>query len=275
MPASNVAQDTYTWLVTTEDACPICGAPVAPDAAACPVCGYAMVVTVRPPERSQALFTLTGAWAIGAVVAALVVVVGVMQLTGMMPAAEEDRRAMLWLAPASLALGVFGVVMAWACWGRRPFAFYTGIALVALFGLAGIGGALVLGGMLALSVVIISILAASGLILLHLSAAREFRGERRRRVFETRGKNGREFYLEGREHYEAGRRFLAAQRWARAIGREPAKVEYIHALALVLAQLGYHERALDQIERALRIAPGDPQVQESYRLIRSKQFGTK
>lgn len=260
--------DTYIWLLTTLDGCPACGATIAPDAPACGACGRSLLVTVRPAERSQTVFTLAGAWAIGACGGALALLGSALRLTGALPGANNSPRLWLPLTLGTLALAVFATLMAWGCWTRRPFALYCGIALAALLGITGIGAGLIVRGLLALILVIVGVLAASALILMHLAAAREFLGERRRQGFATRATSAIGLYQEGRACYEAGLWFMAAQRWARAIGKDPGNPTYMHALGLVLARLGHYDRALGQIERALQAAPGNARIRESYEWVR-------
>jgi hypothetical protein len=261
--------DTYTWLLTTPDGCPACGARLAAEALVCHACGRSFAVIVRPAQRSRTTVALIGAWGIGVAGAALALFGVGMQLAGITPR-TNTRQVLLWIAGVSLVLGSFTTLMAWGCWGRRVFALYSGIALSLLFGLAGIGAGLYFSDQLGLIVVIISLLSTSALLLMHLAVAREFIGERRRAVFPTSTTSAIGFYREGREYYESGLLFLAAQRWARALGKDPANATYLHALGLVLAQLGHYNRAIGQIERAMRSEPDNTQIRESYELVRQQ-----
>lgn len=190
-----------------------------------------------------------------------------MQMIGITPQ-TNTRQVLLWIAGVSAALGSFATLMAWGCWGRRAFALYSGIALSLLFGLAGVGAGLYFSGQLGLSLVIVSLLSMSALLLMHLAVAREFIGERRRATFPTSTTSAIGFYREGRAYYKSGLLFLAAQRWTRALGKDPSNTTYLQALGLVLAKLGHYDRALSQLERAIRLEPDNKQVKESYEMVR-------
>lgn len=267
MPQQAEEIDTYTWLLTAHDTCPACGALAPANVLVCASCGLRLVVTVRPPTRSVTAFTLTGAWTIVAMGALMALFGAIMEVIGVTPAANSPE-VLRWLIISSVTLALFGMFMTWACVKRRPFALYVGIALTLLLGIAGVGGGLLIAGPLSLSLVIISVLFASALILMHISVVREFIGEQRRLDFAPQATSAIGLYNEGREHYAAGRRFLAAQRWARAIGKDPSNAVYLHALGLVLAQLGHHKRALGQLERAMQAAPDDLWIREGYEVIR-------
>jgi tetratricopeptide (TPR) repeat protein len=225
------------------------------------------MVIVRPEQRSRTTVALIGAWGIGMAGAALALIGVGMQLAGITPQ-TNSRQMLLWIAGSSTALGSFATLMAWGCWGRRVFALYSGIALSLLFGLAGIGAGLYFSDQLGLIVVIVSLLSTCALLLMHLAVAREFTGERRRATFPSSTTSAIGFYQEGRAYYQSGLLFLAAQRWARALGKDPANATYLHSLGLVLAKLGYYDRALSQIERALQSEPDNQQIRESYELVR-------
>jgi hypothetical protein len=259
--------DTYTWLLTTLDGCPACGTRLAADVLVCNACGRSFAVIVRPAQRSRTTVALIGAWGIGMAGAALALIGVGMQLAGITPQ-TNTRHVLLWIAGVSLVLGSFTSLMAWGCWGRRVFALYTGIALSLLFGLAGVGAGIYFSGQLGLILAIVCILSVSALLLMHLAVAREFIGERRRAVFPTNTTSAIGFHREGRAYYESGLLFLAAQRWARALGKDPANTIYLQALGLVLAKLGHYDRALSQIERALQSEPDNQQIRESYELVR-------
>jgi tetratricopeptide (TPR) repeat protein len=108
---------------------------------------------------------------------------------------------------------------------------------------------------------------AAALGLSYFAALGEFLGEERRVSYTPHGSSGRELYHEGRGHYAEGRIFLAAQCWARAIGREPGNAAYLHALGLALARLGQRERALAELARAQAAAPDDREIQASYTMV--------
>ena len=260
-------RDTYTWLLTLQDACPTCGAPLGPEAPGCAACGRSLLILVRPPQRSLATTTLIGMWVFGMLGATLALIGTLSQLLGVTQRANSAA-VLRWLLFGSAGGAIFSAIMAWGCWSRRPFALYLGIALSALLGVAGVAAGLLLKGAPALALVAVGLLAAIGLILTHIATAHEFRGEWRRQAFAPRATSGKGLYLEGHEYYQAGLHFLAAQRWARALGKEPSNAAYMHALALALAQLGHQDRALGQIERALRADPGNPEIRESYEIIR-------
>jgi tetratricopeptide (TPR) repeat protein len=258
--------DTYTWLLTIRDACPACGAPLALDAPACAACGRSFMTLVQPAGRSVAARTLIGLWTFGTLGMVLALIGTLFQLLGVTPQTNSST-VLRWLLIGSVATGSFSALMAWACWGRRPFALYVGITLAALLGLAGVAVGLLFRGTIGLGLATAGILAAIILIMTHISALPEFRGELRRQVFASSATSGKGLYREGRAHYAAGLRFLAAQRWARAIGKEPSNVAYMHALGLVLAQLGHHDRALSQLDRARQLDPNDSEIRKSYETV--------
>jgi len=227
---------------------------------------------VRPKDRSVTAFSLAGAWVFGLAGSILALIGALAQVLGVTTRTNSPQ-VLRGLLIGTVALAIFSGVMAWGCVERRPFALYIGIALATLLGAAGVVAGLVLGRTLSLILVIVSVLAASTLILMHISVAREFHGEWRRQVFEVGATSGKGLYKEGREYYDAGLHFLAAQRWARAIGKEPANASYLHSLGLVLAQLGHYDRALGQIESAMRSAPDNAEIRKSYGMVRRQAAG--
>jgi tetratricopeptide (TPR) repeat protein len=266
------APDTYTWLLTRLDGCPACGATIAADAIDCGACGRSLVTLVRPTNRSVTAFSLAGAWVFGLAGSILALIGTLAQVLGV-TARTNSPRVLSGLLIGTVALAIFSGVMIWGCVERRPFALYIGIALATLLGAAGVVAGLVLGGTLSLILVIVSVLVASALILMHVSVAREFHGERRRQVFEVVATSAMGLYKEGREYYDAGLHFLAAQRWARAVGKDPTNASYLHSLGLVLAQLGHYERALGQIESAMRSAPDNAEIRKSHAMVRRQAAG--
>jgi hypothetical protein len=266
---SDESPDTYTWLLTHPPACPACGAAHAPDTPACGACGRSFMVLVRPERRSPATMTLVGLWWFGVLGAVLALVGTGAQILGLTEQTNSPV-TLRWLVASSLMIGLVSTVMAWSLYARQIAALYVGILIALLVGAAGVVAAFLIRGLLGLLLATSGLLAAVVLLMTHAVALPEFRGELRRQAFETSATSALGLYQEGRAAYQSGLRFLAAQRWARAIGKEPGNAVYVHALGLVLAQLGHHQRALGQLERALRLAPDHPEIRRSYELLRQQ-----
>jgi tetratricopeptide (TPR) repeat protein len=224
------------------------------------------MLLARPAQRSVNTITLVGLWVFGLLGAVLALIGTLFQILGVTPQGNSPL-ILRWLLFGSLGLGAWSCLMIWGYWGRHVFILYLGIGLAALIGVAGVGAGLILKGPLALALASGGVLAAIALILTHVAALPEFRGERRRQSFEVSATSGKGLYQAGREWHAAGLHFLAAQCWARAIGKEPGNAAYMHTLALVLARLGHRERALGQLERALGIDPKNSEIRRSYEMI--------
>jgi hypothetical protein len=264
---SDEAPDTYTWLLTHPPACPACGAAHAPDAPGCGACGRSFMALVRPARRSPATMTLVGLWWFGLLGAVLAIVGTGAQILGLTEQTNNPT-VLRWLVAGSLLAGLVSTLMAWGLYARQIAALYVGMLIAVLAGTAGVVAAFLIKGLLGLLLASGGLLTAIVLLMTHVVVLPEFRGELRRQTFETSATSALGLYQEGRAAYQSGLRFLAAQRWARAIGKEPGNVAYVHALGLVLAQLGHRERALGQLERALRLAPSHPEIRRSYELMR-------
>lgn len=286
-------QDTFTWLLATSDGCPACGRPVNIDAPHCSSCGKGLTVLVRPEARSTAVMSLAGLWGIIAAGAALLAIGATLEAIGMVPRETSTEQSQIlrslarlagiqsfdqpvttaptptWFLPVMLGLVVGGGTMAGVTWARRPFALYAGIGVALLLAAAGIAVGLRLRGMPALAPVISGLLLASFLILSYLSATPQFLGERRPIGRTPHSSSALGLYREGEAAYQAGLFFLAAQHWARALGKNPGDPALMHALGLALARLGQRERALAQLERAIQVAPHDARIRETYRLIQA------
>jgi hypothetical protein len=271
---SDEPPDTYTWLLTQRDACPACGAPLAPDAPSCGVCGRSFMQLVRPAQRSAATMTLVGLFAFGLLGAVLALIGTLSQVLGVTPRANSPQ-VLRWLLIGCTGIGLLSAVMAWGYWSRVVVVFYVGAALVALVGVVGVAAAFLVRGILGLLVASGGVLLAIALLATHVAALAEFRGEWRRQTFPASASSGQGLYQEGRALYAAGLRFLAAQRWARAIGKEPGNAGYLYALGLVLAQLGHHQRALGQLERARRADPNNAHIRQSLEMIRQSAVGSQ
>lgn len=261
------ASDTYTWLLSRAGACPACGADLAALAPACAACGRSFLQLHRPPRHSATARALAGAWAIGFLGALLMLVGTLFQVFGVVERTNTPQLLRVLLVGTTGA-ALFCALMAWACAARQPLALYTGGALSAGLGLASIAGGLWLRGPLGLALATLGGLASGALLFMHIAVAPEFRGELRRQSFAISASSARGLAREGRVFLMAGLPFLAAQCWARALGKEPGNAEYMHALGLALARLGYTERALGQIERAMRAEPGNPEFRRSYEALR-------
>lgn len=261
--------DTYSWLLAPGTRCPACGADSTPGAPKCARCGRSLMRLYRPPQRSTTTRALVGAWLIGLFGTVLALIGALFQVFGVIERSNSPQILRALLIGCTI-LGLFCALMVWGCFNRRAFALLIGIALAIGLGVAGIIGGLRLKGPPGLAVATLAMLVAGALSLMHLAVVREFRGEWRPERFAITASSGKGLFREGRANADAGLHFLAAQCWARAIGKEPGNAEYMHALGLSLARLGQYQRALDQLERAARLDPTNPHLRQSCALVRQQ-----
>lgn len=267
---SSEQPDIYTRLLQDAAACPACGGAAQLDVERCPQCGRPLMAIVRPVERSHGVFALAGVWTI-ATLGSLLFAAGVLLRP---PDAAAESSNFPWsvvMVVGCLVLGLFTSLMAWGSWTRRPFTLYVGTTLAALLVLGGVAAGLIVQGQGGLILVSLSVLLGSPVVITHLLLGREFLGERRRLTFDTRTTSAKGLYNEGRSFYDTGLYFVAAQRWARAVSKNPTEPAYLHAFGLALARLGYYEDALSQIERAIRMEPEEQQFRQSYTVIERMQ----
>lgn len=276
-------QDTLTWLLQTEG-CPYCGASISNTDRQCSTCQRSFLLISRPEQRSTLIVSLAGLWGCAAGAAALNLLGAAAQRAGLLPREQPQEQSStlkaiagllgiawndapvaaapqpLWFIPTMIVVALICAIMTWGCWLRRPWALYLGLGLSLLPVLAGIGAAFSLQGMPALAPLIAGVLASALMILAHSAATPQLRGEPRRIATTAPASSAPGLFQAGRIAQQQGMTYLAARHWARAIGKDPANPTYLYALALALARLGMRERARRMVERAVHIAPTDPEL---------------
>jgi tetratricopeptide (TPR) repeat protein len=80
-------------------------------------------------------------------------------------------------------------------------------------------------------------------------------------------------YNNGIAYKNRGMWYMAAQEWDVAVSKKPHEPSYLHALGLAYAQLKQLEKARAALDRAIQIAPDNPQIKDSRALI--DQIATK
>ncbi|HMP40004.1 MAG TPA: hypothetical protein PKA05_06450, partial [Roseiflexaceae bacterium] len=173
-----------------------------------------------------------------------------------LPQASTPPPLPLWLVPILIVLAGGAGIMAYGTFVRATWVFYAACSVAVLLIVAAVAVSLLIGGPIVLMVSFAPLIMAILIGLGYIVVADDLFGEDQLVVYAPRGIHGRDLFIEGQAHAAAGRFFVAAQCWARAVAREPGNAEYLHALGLTLARLGQHAAALAALQRAHAAAPG-------------------
>ena len=94
---------------------------------------------------------------------------------------------------------------------------------------------------------------------------RDFYGPKERFVSEVRGNTDYELFNAGLALQRKGMWWMAMKQWEAAVANSPRDVDYLHALTIAYAKLGWWDQARATIARAINVAPDNQalkQVQE-------------
>jgi tetratricopeptide (TPR) repeat protein len=212
------------------------------------------------------------------------------------PAGVAGRSAdsLLLAVAVTLVLGLFYLLLARGLLARQLWAFITNIVLIVLsfFGtLSSVAASTLLIGLLFASLgrarsaeaaagtasLIVVIVLSIGFVLLPIVLTvlsyRDFFGPKVRFQPTIEPADHLAHYNNGIAYKNRGMWYMAAQEWDVAVSKKPHEPNYLHALGLAYAQLKQPEKARAMLDRAVQVAPENPQIKESRALV--DQMATK
>ncbi len=283
-----------------EHPCPYCGVPTVLKQQSCTQChGNLMVRAAPPSKRSLALTVLGFLWGVGGVLLLLVTVLEfflflLLRQSAQANAAAGSADSLLLAVAVTLVSGLFYIILARSLLARRLWAYITNIVLIVLsfFGtLSSLAvGTVLIGSLLVslgrvrnaettagtASLIAVAVLGIAFVllpILLTFLSYGDFFGPKVRFQTVIEPADQLVHYNNGIAYKNRGMWYRAAQEWEVAVSKKPHEPNYLHALGLAYAQLKQPEKARATLDRAIKVAPDNPQIKESRALI--DQMATK
>jgi tetratricopeptide (TPR) repeat protein len=283
-----------------EHPCPYCGAPTMLKQQSCTQCRGDLMIRAAPPDkRSLPLAVLGFLWGIGGVLVLLVGMLSFFLFLGARQAAQAGPSAgsadtLLLAVAITLVIGMLCIALARGLLARRRWAYYANIVLIVLssFGtLSSAGAGTLLIGLLGsslgraasagaaartISLILVAVLGIAFVLLpiaMTILSYRDFFGPKLRFQPAVEPAEHLVHYNNGIAYKNRGMWYMAAQEWEAAVGKKPHEPNYLHALGLAYAQLKQPDKAGATLDRAIQIAPENPQIKESRALI--DQMATK